>query len=412
LSGYNYGANNYGALNYGGVAAGISELIGKTGIVIEVYDNTGAFKGLYQSGVGELIAIEFSHDVSGPRDFILSFAGYVEIDKKDLIKIKIFNSDNYFFMGVVRRIPIEGSTETAYNYSGYGLNDYLIRANTESRSYANKTVSFIIEDLLDNVITAKTPITKDASKLETISTTVTAIEFNYISCQDALKQLKELAQSDGNEYLIGVDSDGDFFSKQRSTDVQATLVVGKEGRYGIERYAPDDSIEEKTKLYVLDKDGSYVTSVSSTIDNDIFEQKITAPDINNADISNWAQGVLTEKEITTRKASITWKLPTIEPEYIIADGTLRIISNVPPNLAKSQGFTAWGAGTWGSGLWGGGKYQGFDLDDTLRILEIKYIINAQAIVREIQLGGRAVDLENLVVDVNKNVNDLRVSLGR
>lgn len=406
-----YGSRTYSAGVYGGRADPFS-LTGKTAIIVEVYDNTGAFKGLYQSGTGTLLGIEFSIDTSGPRDFILRFGGFVDIEKKDLIKIRVFNSLDYFFTGVVRRIPIEGSTENKYDYSGFGLNDYLIRANTESQSYTADTIYNIVIDLLDNIITSKTPIIKNLTKIDTLSTTVTAIDFNYISCQEAMEQLKALAQSDGNEYVIGVDSAGDFFFKQRSDEVKATLVVGKDGRFGIQDYSPQDSIEEITKYFVLNKDGTYITTINSTLGNDIFEQKITAPDIDDADIPNWAQGQLTSSEITSRQASILWPIANESPEFIIADGQLRIISNIAPPQGVDVDWTPWGFGTWGSGLWGGGKYEGYDLDDTLRILEVRYVISAQTAERRIQLGGRAVDLENLIVDVNKDLENLRVSLGR
>jgi hypothetical protein len=408
-----YGSKEYSKGVYGGSADPFN-LSGKTGIVIEVYDPNGTFKAIYQSGSSTLLGIEFSIDTSGPRDFTLRFGGFVDIDKKDQIKIKIFNSNDYFFTGVVRRIPIEGSTEQRYEYSGFGFNDYLIRANTENQSYAADNVYDIVDDLLDTIITDKTPIIKNVAKLDTSlqSIDVTAIDFNYVTCQEAMEQLKALAQSDGNEYVVGVDTEGDFFFKRRSATVEATLVVGKNGRYGIPEYNPQDNIEQRTKYFVLNSSGTYITTITSTEDNDIWEEKITAPDIDNADIPNWAQGQMTQAEIITRTAGILWKIADESPELIIGDGQIRIISNIAPPLGSGADWTGWGAGTWGSGVWGGGSYEGYDLDDTLRILEVKYKITSQQATREIQLGGIAVDLENIVVSVNKNLQDLRVSLGR
>jgi 2-hydroxy-3-keto-5-methylthiopentenyl-1-phosphate phosphatase len=408
-----YGNPAYGGGAYGGATDPFS-LLGVVGATVEVYDNTGAFKGLYQLGSGEFLGLDFSISVSGSQEFNLYFADFVEIAKKDIIKILVFNQEDYFFTGVVRRIPIEGSTKAEYNYSGFGLNDYFVRMNTENQTYAADNVYDIVDDLLDNIITAKSPINKNIGKLDTAlqSISVTAIDFNYISVQEALQQLKELAQSDGNEYVVGVDAEGDFFFKQRSTDILAYLVVGKTGRYGIEQYEPQDTIEQTTKFFILDKDGSFIGTVTSAIGNDIFEKKITAPDINSADVTNWAQGKLTEEEITTRIASIRWQIAKELPEIVGGDGRLRIISNVPPPFGSGSDYTAWGAGVWGSGLWGGGKYDGKDIDDTLRIISTRYIINSNVAVREIQLGGEPTALENIVVSVNKNVNDLRVSLGR
>lgn len=408
---FDYSADNYSNHAYSGIDDPF-RLNGVVGSVIEVYESGGAFKSFYQTGSGNFLGVEFTIDESGSRDFTLFFSDFVDITKKDIIRIRLFNQEEYFFTGVVRRTPIEGSTKTDYSYSGYGLNDYLIRANTESKIYAGDTVNDIVNDLLDTIITVKTPINKNLSKIAALDTVVTSIEFKYISCQDALQQLKEIMQGDGTEYRVGVDREGDFFFLPRTDEIKANLVVGKVGRFGIEEYQPEDSIEEKTKLFVLDKNGSYITTVVSSIANDIFEQKVTAPDIATADIPNWAQGVLTDRETTTRKASITWQISPQTPEVIIGDGKLRIISNIPSPDPTPLDIYFYGDGLYGSGLYGGEQYAGKDLDDKLKIVEVNYVVNSNTAVRTIQLGDTPIRLERQVLDVNKNIEDLRVSLGR
>lgn len=408
----NYGAGLYGAGAYGGRDDPF-QIAGDIAVSVTVFDNTGARKGFYQTGSGEFLGCEFTIDGSGGRDFILFFANFVDIEKKDLVQITLFNSDDIFFKGVVRKIPIDGSTKLEFNYSGFGMNDYLLRANTESRSYSAKTINFIVEDLLDNVITVKTPITKNALKLDALTTTVTSIAFNYSSCNEALSQLKALAQSDGNEYNVGVDADGDFFFKARNTETLVTLVAGKKGRYGIERYEPKDSAEQRSKYFVLDKDGVYVTTVTTSEDIDIYEGKLTAPDIDNADIANWATGILTETEIVTRTATIEWQIETETPLVLIGDGNIRIISNIPNPTRVQSSPVAWGGGTWGGGLWGGGEvYGGKDIDDTLKVEQVKYIINSSQAKRVIQLGSLPEQLTQDILNIRKDLTALRVSLGR
>lgn len=409
---FTYGSRNYAQGPYGGDGDPY-ELAGIVAGNIEVYDPTGAFKALYQTGVGEFLGMEFSVDDSGSKDFTLFFANVADIEKKDIIRIKLFDTEEYFFTGVIRTIPIEGSTKLEFNYSGFGLNDYLLRVNTESQNYVGDTISDIVEDLVDNIITVKSPINKNSAKIDNITTVISDITFKYISASQALSQLRDIAQSDGNEYIVGVDNVGDFFFKQRSDETQATLVVGKKGRYGIEEYQPEDSIEERTKYYVLDKDGTFVTTVSSTLNNDIFEEKLTAPDIANSDISNWAQGILTTAEITTRQASINWEIWKNAPELIVADGYIRVISNIlEPSASTLPGSSIYGSGTYGSGLYGGAQYEGKDLDDTLKIKGVNYIVNSDTANRTIQLGGSVIQLEKQLVEVSKNVEALRISLGR
>ena len=408
---FTYGSRDYAQGAYGG-KDDVYNLNGVIAGVVEVYDPTGAFKGLHQTGVGEFLGLDFSMDTSGSKEFTLYFATFADIDKKDLIKIKLFDADDYFFTGVVRRVPIEGSTKLEFNYSGFGLNDYLLRMNTESQNYAGDTISDIIDDLIDTIITVKSPVNRNNNKLDAISTVVNDITFKYISVKQALEQLRDLAQSDGNEYIVGVDADGDFFFKQRSSEVKASLVVGKKGRYGIEEYQPEDSIEEKTKYYVLDKDGTFVTTVSSTIDNDVFEEKITAPDIATADVSNWATGILTTTEQVTRQATINWEIEKNSPTVLLADGDIRVISNIPSTVSQLSTSFLYGTGVYGANIYGGEQYQGLDLDDTLKIKEVSYTLNSATAQRTIQLGGFAVELERQIVDLNKNVETLRISLGR
>ncbi len=406
----NYGSPEYGGKKYGGLSDPFN--LSAIPVIIEVYDNVLTYKGMFETGVGDFIGVEFTIDESGSREFTLLFANFADIEKKDIIKIKLFGSENNFFTGVVRQIPIDGSTKFEYNYSGFGMNDYLLRANTESQSYAAKTINFIVNDLLDNIIIPKTPIIKNASKIDTLNITVTAIEFKYISSLQAMKQLKDLAQSDGNEYIVGTDGEGEFFFKIRSAETIVTLVTGKNSRYGIPGYEPEDSVEERTKYFILNKDGTFIAAITSALDNDIFEDKLTAPDIDDADVTNWANGILLTKEEITRQANIEWEIEPWQPTILIGDGNIRIISNIPPiGLRGTQ--TAFGSGLFGSGLFGGGQvYKGKDIDDTLKIKEIQYIVNSGQAIRRIQLGSIPPKMSNEIINVNQDIKDLRISIGR
>lgn len=407
---FNYGSRNYGQGIYGGFDNAYA--LSAIPAIIELYDNSGAYKNTFQTGVGDFLGCEFTLEESGPKDFVLYFAKSVDIDRTDLIKIKLFNSDDYFFMGVVRKVPIDGSTKAEYNYSGFGLTDYFVRINTESQSYAAQTIEEIIIDLLDNIIIPKTPIVKNTAKINVPNITLTTFDINYTQLPEVLTALKKIAASDGNQYIIGVDEVGEFFFKPRDTETKATLVVGKDGRYGIDSYEPSDKYNAHTKYFVLDKDGGYITTITSTEDNDIFEQKITAPDVDNTTAEKWAEGILTEKEVITRSASIVWKIEEQDPLFLKANGRIRIISNIPPESAAAPSSNPWGSGTWGSGLWGGGQYTGKDIDDILRVMRVKYILTGSQSIRQIQLGALPIKLDSEIQKVNQDLLELRISLGR
>jgi len=403
---YGYGAFGAGPFG-GGSTPPFSTGIGAT---IELYDNTLARKKTYQSGSGDFIGVQFTIDESGPRDFVLFFAAPQIIEKKDIIKIRLFNSLDYFFMGVVRSIPIPGSTKAEYNYSGFGMNDYLLRVNAESRSYSGETIEFILDDLLDDVIIPKTPIVKNSAKILPPNITID-FEINYSQIPEVIEALKQIANSAG-QYITGVDQDGEFFFREKSTEKKAFLVVGAQGRYGIDDYQPEDETEIRTKYFLLDKDGVFISSVNSTEDNDVYEQKIVAPDIDNTTSQIWAEGILAENETITRRATIEWKIENVDPLVLVADGTLRIHSEIPPTETAAPSPNPYGSGTYGSGLYGGGQPTGIVVDNILQVKEITYISVGNQSIRTIQLGSLPVRLDEDIIKVQKNITDLRVSLGR
>lgn len=381
------------------------------GASIEIYNPSGALKGFYQAGAGSLIDCDFINDEFGCNSFILRFSEYIEIDKRDTVKIRLNNQSEYIFNGVIRTIPIKGTTDLNYQYTGFGLNDYLLRLNTGIQTFTNQTVSYVIEYLLDNIITVNSSITKNTAKLDTISLNIGSITFKYIQIREALEQLQKLANSTGFEYIFGVDADGDFYFKARDEDIKATLTVGTFGDFGITDYAPTDSYEEISKYYVLDKDGNYYGTYSSTEDIDIYEKKLTAPDISDDDIENWALGQLYIDEQTQREAQIEWDIEHKKPINLTGDGNIRIISQTPPSLKKLT-INPYGSGTYGSGLYGGEQTDFYIVDDTLKIINVSYFINKQEAKRTIQLGTRAVSLDKEIIDINKEVAALKVSLGR
>jgi len=389
----------------------VSDIVA-AGSYIEIYNPDGTLKKFFQSGVGDFLGCSFTLTESGCQDAQLFFAGFVDIEKRDIVKIKLFNSDSYFFTGVIRDVPLDGSTIQEYNYTAFGLGDYFLRLNTGNQTYNATTIRAIVIDLLDDIITPNSPITKNISKIDALSIGVTSITFKYVTVKKALEELLKLANSDGLEYRVGVDAAGDFFFAARNTETVATLVVGARGDYGIEEYRPKESYEAVSKLYVLKKDGTYYGAYTSTEDLDVFEKKLTAPDIADADIDAWAQGQLAILEQETKEAQINWQVRTSDPFQIIADGRIRIISNLLPPSQQKVSALRYGEGAYGSGPYGGYAYIGTDVDDLLKIKQVTYTVNDQEAYMQLQLGQLPVQLDREVIAINQDLQNLRVSLGR
>lgn len=278
-----------------------------------VYDRNGTFKMMLQSGAGPMLRVKFTLGRKGCAGFELEFAEPVSIVKSDKVKILLMDVEDPFYMGVVRSVPIAGSSARQYVYSGFGMNDYFYRLNAGALTYAGQSLTAIVTDLVDTVITVKSIITKDAAKISLPAINVTSFVSNYAQVSEVLDALKNIADSSGTEYNYGVDEEGDFFFRERDASTVATLVVGKRGPYGILAYDPVDEQEQRTALEVLRQDGTWLQKVSSTLGNDIYEEKVTGPEIDDTSLALWATGILFEKERTVRSAVVEWP---IDPSMI------------------------------------------------------------------------------------------------
>lgn len=379
---------------------------------IMVYDRTWGVKAMYDSGSNAMISVTFSHNEKGCASFSIDFAVYVPIAKRDIIQIFLYGEERSFFCGVVRSVPIQGSTRQQYTYSGYGLNDYFVRVNAGSISYAAKTIDYIVNDLLDTILTIKSPIKKSIDNLSFPVVTVTSFVVNYSQISDVLDAIANIASSSGDNYVYGVDSNGYFFFRPSTTTLHATLVVGKDSKYGIEQYEPEDSEEAKSKLYVLRNDGTLYTTITSSEDNDIYEEKLKGPVLSDSDLALYATGYLIKNEQEVRSAKIDWAIDEHVPDVLFADGTIRVLSSERTIDFALQGINNFGEEMFGSSLFGGEvSTAGADIDDTLQIKEIEYTFDNDGASRSISLGAIDTKLEKIIADVNKKTADLEISLG-
>lgn len=404
-----YGRTAYGAGPYG---RGAPSFPVNVPVQVWVWDKNNNFRCMFQSGSSPLASISFTHNERGCGAVSLSFAEAVSIQKDDRVKISLFNSDQYFYTGAIRNVPILGSTKKGYEYTGFGFNDYFQRLNTGSLNYASETIETIVVDVAENILAANSPVQFLVDNIDCPNITLDSVVANYSTIGELFDALIKIANSTGVEYMVGVDKDGFFFFRPRSSAVVAFLTVGTSGPYSIQSYEPEDSNEARTRIILLDKDGMYIDTLNSTEDNEIWEEKVTAPDISDADALLWAQGILAEKERTTRSASIQWKIEGYYPDVIVADGWMRILSAKPPAHQIMVAGTGFGAGMFGAGLFGGGPLSEWQIiDDTLAVKEIKYQISNKAATRSIELGAIPLRLEDSIVNVDRKLADLKISLG-
>jgi len=405
-----YGRGKYGAGPYSGRTPPILPALYP--IQLWVWSRTGTLKAMYQLGSSPLVSLQFLHNDTGCADCTIEFASPVDIVKSDLIKIRL-GIDQWYYTGVIRRVPIAGVTTQGYTYTGLGYNDYFNRIMTGNDSFATKTISYILNYVITTYIITNTPINYNVGKLNPPAITVTSLSMPFVYIKDVFDTMLNLANSTGIEYLYGVDKDGDFYFQPRSSNVMSTLFTANTGRYGIPAYEPQDTIEELTALIVLRNDKTYYGTINSVLNNDIYMDKVNAPTMSDADLLNWATGILMDRQRTLRSASIEWPI-TFPDELnpIVADGYLRIMSTIPPAQQQTATYTTCGDGNCGDGICGGSDAQPYTTsDDTLAIKQVEYDISTSGATRKIELGTIPLLLEDAILKVQKKLQTVQISLG-
>lgn len=377
-----------------------------------VYDRNGVFKRLYSSGSSSLAGAEFTLGANGCGAFSLQFGDFVDILKADKVKIRLRDNATVFHMGVVRSVPIPGSTSQDFTYSGYGLNDYFSRINAGHLSFAGQSLTAVVTWLVDYVIAPNSVITKDPAKISLPPFTIGSLDMNYPPVRDALEALKRIADSSGTEHNYGVDEEGEFFFLPRDPATVATLVVGKDGPSGIDSYEPVDEQGQRTRVYVLRRDGSYFATLNGSAGADIYQEKLTGPDLGDDDLTLWATGYLYGMQRELRSAEVEWPLdPADALPMLAADGFVRVISNRPPAEGVTQGTHNWGDGNWGDGVWGGDASAGYNLDDLLALKEITYSVSESGVSRTLSLGTVPPRMEAVVAGAYRKIAGLELTLG-
>ena len=108
--------------------------------------------------------------------------------------------------------------------SGFGYQSALKDIIIESETYTSTEISVIIKDLLDTYIVPNTDVSYDLADIESTGFTPTTIRFSYVTVQDAIKKLADIAGA----VDYGVDANKKFYFLQNSENIGERFIVGKE----------------------------------------------------------------------------------------------------------------------------------------------------------------------------------------
>ncbi|GAG84369.1 unnamed protein product, partial [marine sediment metagenome] len=123
--------------------------------------------------------------------------------------------------------PNQDRREVTYKYSGNGYYEYLKRVKM-TKTYANNTLSFILNDIIQNFAEPNTRIIYNPTLIEPPSITIKDFEIENKDLLKTMERLLGIANYDYKniQYRAGVDENRHFFFQSVSTDVTYSFFEG------------------------------------------------------------------------------------------------------------------------------------------------------------------------------------------
>jgi hypothetical protein len=165
------------------------------------------------------------------------------------IRVKSGTTSKLVYRGYIANIvpTLKINQDIALDIRGYFdlLKKIIVHTSGDTRTYTSKTVAFIVDDIADTFIVAKTPITI-AGALTAGDFTADTLEF-LCTVEDALRTLSNLQ----GDIEYGVDEDLVFYWQTESTTINAKFFVGDNVSILERRVKWDDLVN---KLYMIGGD--------------------------------------------------------------------------------------------------------------------------------------------------------------
>jgi hypothetical protein len=189
-----------------------------TGIEIQFYSPSGEFVGMVGTTFDDSNLINWEVEekkIGGLEKFQFSITRLVDIPFYNQMETRMFINGKYWFSGELQLKPNEDRRNPNYIYEGRGWVSYLkeIKIN---KLYENKTLEFILKDILENDIAPETPILYNPSLIVPPNYTVTKLEFKKKTAKKAIDTVLEIANIDytTNQYRYGVNKEKQFFFEE------------------------------------------------------------------------------------------------------------------------------------------------------------------------------------------------------
>jgi len=372
---------------------------------VELRDKTGALKA-YLTPFVDNVSWEWNRIGGCGRCSLTIHKAYRDIifDARDDIQIRVKSgaTSKLVYRGYIANITptLKDSQDIVLDVRGYFdlLKKLIVHTTGNTRTYTNKTVAFIADDIADTFIVPNTPITI-AGALTDGDFTADKLEF-LCTVEDALRTISELQ----GDIEYGVDEDLVFFWKTESETIRRRFFTGNNVST-LERRVNWDNLVNKIYLVGGDVAGvKYKVTAQSTDSQALYY--LSEIIVNNSSIvtasvaAQYCGAILTEKSnpqfsIRAKIVNTDIRLEDTIPMGLVSFYDTQYDRDSPGDLIGDIiGETADGgsnivigeAGSGGSDVYVGGQYSAqverisYKLSDTLGRFNI-----------EVQLGDTVLE---------------------
>jgi len=243
------------------------------------------------------VSFELLESGCGSMELTLTESPQFEIGYRTRVDIYPFFSSDPWYTGFIYDLPGKSSKSTELRYQGFGYFDQLDWVLV-SGSWANKKVSKVIADIIENQVAPKTGIKFNRSKIIESTSSVESFIADKITAKEAIKKISGFEPS----FIWGVDNFREFFFSLRSNQVLTKLWVGKHCEdFELEETASQIANRLYVKAGIISLGSNYVAVIQ---DNDsiskygIREAIISAPEVQSIeDAVAWGYSQLNQKKL-------------------------------------------------------------------------------------------------------------------
>jgi hypothetical protein len=199
-------------------------------IAVGFYSPSGEFVGNLQTsqdGAGFINFEIIENRIGGLDSFEFEIARRVDIPFYPLLECRFFISGQKWYTGELIYQPTQDKRETTYTYEGNGYAEYMKRIKVNT-TYSNKTLEYIIDDLIRNQVVSKSRIIYNPELIEPPNISITKFEIKNKDIWKTMERLLEIANYDynTNQYTFGVDKNRHFYFKEVSQEVDMGFFEG------------------------------------------------------------------------------------------------------------------------------------------------------------------------------------------